>query len=149
MSFHSIDMAFPLEYQPPLWKYKAAQFIAHLVGHEGPGSLCSYLKSKGWITSLRSESQDLARGFAIFRITCHLTSDGFSKLSISPRVPLATLFGLYSELPLCRSCILQLSCSTTIIRFSSISPNRTSYTFADAFPLSGQEKAWWLRQMDI
>lgn len=140
MSFHTVDISFPLEYQPPFWKYKPARFIAHLVGHEGPGSLCSYLKNRGWITGTRSESQDLGRGFAIFRITCQLTRDGFSKLSIFPQATPATSFEICSELPLCRSGMLQVSCSFTIIRLPRLSPKRTSYAFGDAFSLSGQEK---------
>ena len=90
MSFHSLDISFPLEYQPPTWKHKPARFIAHLVGHEGPGSLCSHLKNNGWITGISSESQELGRGFGIFRITCQLTRDGFSKLFVSPRLFLVT-----------------------------------------------------------
>jgi insulysin len=75
-----------MEYQPPYWKHKPAGFISHLIGHEGPGSLCSFLKNKGWITSIRSETQDLGRGFAIFRITSQLTREGFSQSSFSPQV---------------------------------------------------------------
>jgi hypothetical protein len=141
MSFHSLDISFPLEYQPPSWKHKPARFIAHLIGHEGPGSLCSHLKNKGWITGIRSESQELGRGFAIFRITCQLTRDGFSDLSIFPQVVLATKFQIYSELPICHPGVLQISCSFTILRLSRISSKRNSYTFVDAFSLSGQEEA--------
>ncbi|KAG5637127.1 hypothetical protein H0H81_005656 [Sphagnurus paluster] len=78
MSFHALEISFPLEYQPPFWKHKPANFLSHFVGHEGPGSLYSYLKSKGWVTSLSSGPQNLARGFAMFKITVHLTEDGFS-----------------------------------------------------------------------
>jgi insulysin len=94
MSFHSLDISIPLEYQPPYWKHKPAGFICHLLGHEGPGSLCSYLKNKGWITSIRSETQDLGRGFAIFRITFQLTREGFSKLFFIREVE----SGIYLEL---------------------------------------------------
>lgn len=77
MDFHGLEISFPLEYQPPLWRYKPANFISHLIGHEGPGSLHSYLKGKGWITSLSSGPQNLARAFAMFKITMHLTEEGF------------------------------------------------------------------------
>lgn len=77
MAFHALEISFPLEYQAPQWKYKPSNFISHLVGHEGPGSLLSYLKSKGWVTSLSSGPQNLARGFAMFKLTIHMTESGF------------------------------------------------------------------------
>jgi insulysin len=88
MTFHAVEISFPLRYQPPLWRHKPASFLGHFVGHEGPGSLHSYLKKKGWITSLNAGAQNLARGIAMFKATCHLTKEGFSEsiLMISIRV---------------------------------------------------------------
>lgn len=80
MGFHALEISFPLEYQPPHWRHKPADYISHFVGHEGPGSLHSYLKAKGWVTSLSTGTQNIARGFNMFKITLHLTQDGFSKL---------------------------------------------------------------------
>ncbi|KAF8892443.1 Metalloenzyme, LuxS/M16 peptidase-like protein [Infundibulicybe gibba] len=77
MSFHALELSFPLEYQPPFWKHKPSQFLSHFLGHEGPGSLYSYLKSRGWVTSLSCGPQSLARGFGMFKVTIHLTQDGF------------------------------------------------------------------------
>ncbi|KAG2157510.1 Metalloenzyme, LuxS/M16 peptidase-like protein [Suillus clintonianus] len=76
-AFHAIEISFPLAWQWPLWRYKPAHFIAHFTGHEGPGSLFSYLKNKGWVTSLSSGPQPLARGFEMFKFTIHLTKLGF------------------------------------------------------------------------
>lgn len=53
------------------------------MGHEGKGSLHSYLKEKGWITELSAGPQGLARGFAGFRVTCYLTKEGFGVYSLS------------------------------------------------------------------
>ncbi|KAL1720055.1 Metalloenzyme, LuxS/M16 peptidase-like protein [Schizophyllum commune] len=77
MSFHALEISFPLEDQADLWRYKPANFLSHFLGHEGPGSLYSYLKNKGWATSLGSGPQNLARGFAMFKVTVYLTSEGF------------------------------------------------------------------------
>ncbi|EGN95669.1 hypothetical protein SERLA73DRAFT_113347 [Serpula lacrymans var. lacrymans S7.3] len=77
MRFHAVEISFPLDYQAPLWRYKPTNFLAHFVGHEGPGSLHSYLKNKGWVTSLNSGSQSLARGFGMFKVTIHMTEQGF------------------------------------------------------------------------
>lgn len=83
MSFHVIEVSFPLSYQPARWKYKPANFLAHFVGHEGPGSLHSYLKQKGWLTGLSSGPQNLAREFAMLKVTLHLTREGFCESLIT------------------------------------------------------------------
>lgn len=82
MDFHVVEVSFPLGYQAPNWRHKPANFLAHFIGHEGPGSLHSYLKDKGWVTGLSSGAQNLSRGFGMFKITLQLTKEGFSKLRI-------------------------------------------------------------------
>ena len=77
MSFHAVELSFPLAWQPPLWKYKPAHLLSHFLGHEGPGSLHSYLKGKGWVTSLNAAPQALGRGFAMIKTTMLLTREGF------------------------------------------------------------------------
>ncbi|KAJ6490605.1 Metalloenzyme, LuxS/M16 peptidase-like protein [Mycena vitilis] len=77
MTFHALEISFPLEWQPPFWRHKPASFISHFVGHEGPGSIHSYLKKKGWITALSCGAQNSARGLSTFKVTIHLTIDGF------------------------------------------------------------------------
>ena len=80
MDSYSFDISFSVPFQAPLWRTKPGNILSHLVGHEGPGSLHSYLKSKGWISGLSSGVQNLGRGFALFKISVHLTKDGFGKL---------------------------------------------------------------------
>ncbi|KAJ7137711.1 insulin-degrading enzyme [Mycena epipterygia] len=77
MTFHALEISFPLEWQPPFWRHKPSYLISHFVGHEGPGSIHSYLKKKGWITSLSCGPQTLARGLSTFKVTVYLTIDGF------------------------------------------------------------------------
>ncbi|KAM5532097.1 hypothetical protein V8D89_014261 [Ganoderma adspersum] len=77
MSFHALEISFPMPHLPSYWKYKPAGFLAHFLGHEGPGSLHSYLKQKGWITGLSAGPQNLARGFGMFKVTLYMTPEGF------------------------------------------------------------------------
>ncbi|KAJ7172120.1 Metalloenzyme, LuxS/M16 peptidase-like protein [Mycena filopes] len=77
MTFHALEISFPVEWQPPFWRHKPMSFISHFVGHEGPGSIHSYLKEKGWITALSCAPQNLARGFTAFKVTAYLTIEGF------------------------------------------------------------------------
>ena len=49
---HTISLVWPL---PPLrgyYEYATFDYISHLLGHEGPGSLTSRLKQQGWIVEL-------------------------------------------------------------------------------------------------
>ena len=80
MSFHALEVSFPFPFMPPYWKYKPGNFLAHFLGHEGPGSLHSYLKDKGWTTGLSSGPQSLARGFSMFKVTVQMTPEGFGEL---------------------------------------------------------------------
>lgn len=52
------------------------QYISHLMGHEGRGSLLSELKQRGWCSSLMAGHGSAARGFGFFDVTVDLTQDG-------------------------------------------------------------------------
>ena len=86
LDFHAFEISFPLPYQAPFWRSKPASFLAHFVGHEGPGSLHAYLKNKGWITQLSAGEQELARGFAMFKCTVQMTKEGFGECNDFSRV---------------------------------------------------------------
>lgn len=77
MNFHAVEVSFPLSWQPRQWRYQPGNFVSHFLGHEGPGSLHSYLKNKGWITALSAGPQNLGRGFAMIKVTLNLTKTGF------------------------------------------------------------------------
>jgi secreted Zn-dependent insulinase-like peptidase len=79
-----VEISFPFEWQPPYWRHHPSSFLAHFIRHKGPGSLYSYLKNNGWTTALRAGQQNLARGFAMFKVTFFMTEVGFGA-SLSPR----------------------------------------------------------------
>ncbi|KAF8559745.1 hypothetical protein OG21DRAFT_1550390 [Imleria badia] len=136
MSFHAVELSFPLAWQSPLWKYKPGQFLSHFLGHEGPGSLHSYLKGKGWITSLNAGPQALGRGFAMIKITMMLTREGFDNY---------------------RSVVLSAFKYLSLLRSSEIAPwyqsevatiSRTQFEFAEkreagAYAVSIAERMSW------
>ena len=78
-----MEISFPIEEQTSHWRFKPGSYLASIIGHEGPGSLHSYLKERGWITTLSTAVQDLARGFATFKITLHLSQNGFREYTPS------------------------------------------------------------------
>jgi len=63
----SIDADYP---------HKTTSFIAHLLGYEGPGSLFSSLRSKGWVNSLSAGGGISGSNFKDFNINIQLTESG-------------------------------------------------------------------------
>jgi insulysin len=79
MDMNVVEIAFNVPYQYPRYRTKPTGFLAHMIGHEGPGSIHSYLKKKSWLVSLEAGSSPLGRGFDCFRITLTLTPKGLRK----------------------------------------------------------------------
>ena len=77
MDYQYMEISFPIDDSTPHWKYQPESFLGSLVGDESAGSLHSYLKNNGWITSLSAGGLPLGRGFGTFRIMMHLTKEGF------------------------------------------------------------------------
>jgi insulysin len=82
MDFHAMEIAIPIDDQTSHWRFKPGSYLASIIGHEGPGSLHSYLKERGWITTLNTGVQDLARGIATFKITFYLSQNGFRESTL-------------------------------------------------------------------
>eukprot|EP00208_Stichococcus_sp_RCC1054_P001535 CAMPEP_0206142388 /NCGR_PEP_ID=MMETSP1473-20131121/16665_1 /ASSEMBLY_ACC=CAM_ASM_001109 /TAXON_ID=1461547 /ORGANISM="Stichococcus sp, Strain RCC1054" /LENGTH=1083 /DNA_ID=CAMNT_0053537371 /DNA_START=256 /DNA_END=3510 /DNA_ORIENTATION=+ len=55
---HSITVTFQLPSLQAAYAAKADEYLAHLVGHEGAGSLLSALKARGWATGLSAGVSD-------------------------------------------------------------------------------------------
>ncbi|KAM0792534.1 hypothetical protein ACM66B_005203 [Microbotryomycetes sp. NB124-2] len=67
---------FPLPDLNPHWASLPGRFLSHYLGDEGPGSVLSELKRKGWATGLDASSSGGAAGFDFFRINVSLTASG-------------------------------------------------------------------------
>lgn len=67
-----LNIRFPMPDVRSYYKSAPGQYIAHLIGHEGPGSIMSVLKKRGWSTYLSSELQQ-EFGFSFFNITLDFT----------------------------------------------------------------------------
>ena len=52
--YHEILVTFQFPCLDEAYGAKADEYIAHLVGHEGPGSLLSALKKRGWVNDLEA-----------------------------------------------------------------------------------------------
>ncbi|XP_018331415.1 insulin-degrading enzyme [Agrilus planipennis] len=72
----NLSINFPTEDLNEYYKSSPEGYISHLIGHEGPGSLLSALKTKGWSNSLVAGSRPGGRGLGFFGITVDLTEEG-------------------------------------------------------------------------
>ncbi|KAI0221377.1 metalloprotease [Massospora cicadina] len=75
----TLEIQFEIPTQLPLYETKPASYLAHLIGHEGPGSIISLLKRRGWATELCSSAASNHAAFAIFEIAVELTPDGLER----------------------------------------------------------------------
>lgn len=62
------------------YRSSPVSYLSHLLGHEGEGSLLSYLKAKGWSNSLVSGGKPGARGFNFFNVCVDLTEEGLDHI---------------------------------------------------------------------
>lgn len=75
-----LSLTFPI---PPLLEHyhsKPAHYIAHLLGHEGEGSLLSLLKRKGWAEGLSAGPGIDHRNEATLDVSIKLTREGLGHL---------------------------------------------------------------------
>ncbi|XP_068246780.1 nardilysin-like [Palaemon carinicauda] len=82
--YHSLEINWAL---PSLQKYyhtKPLHYISHLIGHEGRGSILSYLKKKVWAVGLYSGNDESGfehnSTFALMSISVELTDEGFKNV---------------------------------------------------------------------
>ncbi|KAF9388399.1 Insulinase (Peptidase M16) [Mortierella sp. AD011] len=72
----SLEIKFPFPDQFPYYTIHPARYITHAIGHEGPGSILSLLKKKGWANNLAAGTSHGGIGFEFFKITVDLTKEG-------------------------------------------------------------------------
>lgn len=75
-SLRMLTVAFPTAGVEDLYRQKPMHFIGNILGHEGKGSLLSYLKKQGWSEGLSAGLGLSYRGGATFNLTVHLTKSG-------------------------------------------------------------------------
>jgi hypothetical protein len=135
MAFHALEISFPLDFQPPHYRSKPGNFVAHFVGHEGPGSLHSYLKTKGWVTSLTAGPQSLARGFANFKVTMQLTQEGFSEYICPKGTPKTYVYPVTArKSSLGHTGRLQILLSSSFLGVATLVSTRAKFDVPDSFP---------------
>ena len=71
-----LDLTFPMTDQWSLFESKPSHYISHLIGHEGPGSILSYLKAKGWADALTAGTEAVCAGSpSLYKCVVTLTEE--------------------------------------------------------------------------
>ena len=79
MDHRTLDIMFTYRDEDDLYKSHPSRYISHLIGHEGPGSILAYVKSKGWVNRLSAGPMTVCPGTGLFNISIGLTKDGLTK----------------------------------------------------------------------
>eukprot|EP01121_Diplochlamys_sp_Union-15-3_P012400 TRINITY_DN3708_c0_g1_i4.p1 TRINITY_DN3708_c0_g1~~TRINITY_DN3708_c0_g1_i4.p1 ORF type:complete len:951 (+),score=168.25 TRINITY_DN3708_c0_g1_i4:43-2895(+) len=74
----TLSLIWPFGEQHTLYTKKPLNYFAHLIGHEGPGSVLSYLKKKGLANSLLAGSSVETSDFSFFKVSLDLTEEGIN-----------------------------------------------------------------------
>ncbi|RXG67447.1 Insulin-degrading enzyme [Armadillidium vulgare] len=72
----NLNITFPIPDLRPYYKTSPGHYLGHLIGHEGPGSLLSFLKAQGWVNSIVAGQKSGGNGFAFFVVNVDLTEEG-------------------------------------------------------------------------
>ncbi|KAI0439248.1 peptidase M16 inactive domain-containing protein [Xylaria telfairii] len=77
MDSRELNLFFPFLDEEKLYESQPSRYISHLIGHEGPGSIMAYIKSKGWANSLSAGAYNVCPGTpGIFDCQVRLTKEG-------------------------------------------------------------------------
>ncbi len=71
-----LSFNFPIPNPDPLYRQKPYVYIAHMLGHEGRGSLLSLLKRLGWAEGINAGTTLHSRSDAVFQLAIQLTPQG-------------------------------------------------------------------------
>ncbi|KAH9896624.1 LuxS/MPP-like metallohydrolase [Cubamyces lactineus] len=87
--YHAFSLSFQLPDLREHYATKPASFLAHFLGHEGPGSICAYLKKRGWLLDISAGVSGTSRSVQFFKISGRLTLEGY----LHYRDVIRTIFG--------------------------------------------------------
>ncbi|KAF6513078.1 hypothetical protein HZS61_007366 [Fusarium oxysporum f. sp. conglutinans] len=72
-----LNLQFPFIDEESMFATQPSRYISHLIGHEGPGSIMSCIKSKGWANGLTAGASPICPGApGTFDVEVLLTEEG-------------------------------------------------------------------------
>ncbi|KAG7129377.1 Insulin-degrading enzyme like protein [Verticillium longisporum] len=77
MDSRELNLYFPFMDEERMYESQPSRYLSHLIGHEGPGSIMAYVKSKGWANGLSAGTYPVCPGTGgIFDYQIRLTEEG-------------------------------------------------------------------------
>lgn len=77
MDSRELNLYFPFLDEEMMFESQPSRYVSHLIGHEGPGSIMAYIKSKGWANGLSAGAYPVCPGTtSIFDCQIRLTEEG-------------------------------------------------------------------------
>lgn len=77
---HSLSVTWQIPPQVGNWRTKPCDYLAHLIGHEGRGSLLGSLKARSWVTACHAgvgdDGDENASSHALFIVSFTLSDEG-------------------------------------------------------------------------
>lgn len=74
--FRMIQLSWLTPAMNHLYRSKPSNYVSHLMGHEGKGSLLSVMKERGWADELSAGESLSLENFGFFGVTISLTKEG-------------------------------------------------------------------------
>ncbi|TPX31670.1 hypothetical protein SmJEL517_g05085 [Synchytrium microbalum] len=71
-----LELTWPFPDTTQDYKIHPAEYISHLIGHEGEGSILAVIKQRGWALSLSGGVHSGGTNFDFFKINVELTDEG-------------------------------------------------------------------------
>jgi insulysin len=76
MDSRELNLTFPFINEEYMHESQPSRYLSHLIGHEGPGSIMSYVKNKGWANSLSAGAYPVCPGTpGLFDVQVRLTEE--------------------------------------------------------------------------
>ncbi|KAJ3109732.1 Insulinase (Peptidase M16) [Phlyctochytrium bullatum] len=72
----SLELTFPFPDTVPHYRKSPDAYLAHLLGHEAPGSALAVLRARGWANGIVSSVAHAGINFDFFKISIDLTDEG-------------------------------------------------------------------------
>lgn len=95
-----LTFSWVIPFQAPFWRTKPSEYISHLLGHEGKGSIIAALKEQGLISACSAGNGAWLEGaFSLLNVTFELTDKGLDAVNDIGRYLFAYLGMLQKSAP--------------------------------------------------
>lgn len=99
METRSLELLFDYQDEDALYDTQPGHYLSHLIGHEGPGSILSLVKEKGWVNGLSAGGYTVCPGSGIFAVSISLTPEGLTRYKDIAKIVMQYISILHETAP--------------------------------------------------